>query len=384
MTNKNYTATLEVAAAAKEVFDAIGDVTEWWSQDFDGNSVKLNDEFTIEHPGQHYSKQKLVEVVPGKKVVWLVTESKLHWLKNKEEWTNTKMIFEVGAKGDKTVLQFTHEGLVPEKECYALCEKGWDMIIKDWLLHLITAGAPSAEMAKAAAIRKQLLEDKNKKQKKDFHRTITVNASAAEAFEKIAEVDHWWATNVTGNTKNQNDVFTVRFGKTFSTIKITECVPGKKMVWSITESSLPLFNNPQVWKDTRIVWEISGENNITQIEMTHVGLTPENECYRDCEKGWSFYIQESLLKLITEGKGLPGTGIFANITTGGSRYEGLLYFKNDPLPDDVDNSIFIDVKKTRGEEVTEIYAAAGYHKKLQSPTIKRGLFYDYSEHAFKQ
>src|SRR4030095_2194345 len=161
MPNKSYTATIEVAQSAKEVFNAINDVTKWGSKDFEGNSTKLNDEFIIDHPHQHYSKQKLIEVTPDKKVVWLVTESKLNWItNNKEEWTNKKMIFEISTKGDKTVLQFTHEGLVPEKECYAMCEKGWDIIIKDWLFHLITVGIPSKEMAKAAEIRNKLLEDK--------------------------------------------------------------------------------------------------------------------------------------------------------------------------------------------------------------------------------
>ncbi|HEU5166188.1 MAG TPA: SRPBCC domain-containing protein [Chitinophagaceae bacterium] len=161
MSNKSYTTTIEVAQSSKEVFNAVNDVTKWWSKDFEGNSTKLDDEFIIEHPNQHYSKQKLVEVIPGKKVVWLVTESNLNWIKtNKEEWTNTKMIFEISTKGDKTVLQFTHEGLVPEKECYAMCEKGWDIIIKDWLFHFITVGMPSGEMAKAAEIRNQLLKDK--------------------------------------------------------------------------------------------------------------------------------------------------------------------------------------------------------------------------------
>ncbi len=161
MENKSFTATIEVAQSPKEVFNAIKEVPKWWNnEDFEGRSAKLNDEFTIHHPGQHYSKQRLIEVVPDEKVVWLVTESELNWLKgNKEEWTDTKMIFEITSKDDKTALRFTHEGLIPEKECYAMCEQGWTMITKDWLFHFITTGTPSKEMRKAAEIRNRLLEE---------------------------------------------------------------------------------------------------------------------------------------------------------------------------------------------------------------------------------
>jgi hypothetical protein len=193
MKNKNYTSTIEVTHSANEVFNAINDVPEWWSKDFEGNSKKLNDEFIINHPGQHYSKQELVEVIPGKKVAWLVTESKLDWLKrNKEEWTNTKMIFEISSCGDKTVLDLTHEGLTPGKECYAMCEKGWNIIIKNWLFHFITVGTASEEMTKAAETRNQLLKEKAKTEKKDFHSSIMVNASAEDAMKKISQVNFWW------------------------------------------------------------------------------------------------------------------------------------------------------------------------------------------------
>ena len=141
METKNYTATIEVAKSPKDVFNLIKEVSKWWSKDFEGRSAKLNDEFVICHPDRHYSKQKLVEVIPDKKVVWLVTDSKLNWLKkDKYEWTNTKMVFEITTNGDKTVLHFTHEGLVPEIECYAMCEQGWNMVIKDWLFNFITNG----------------------------------------------------------------------------------------------------------------------------------------------------------------------------------------------------------------------------------------------------
>lgn len=144
MNTRDFTATIEATKRPEDVFNYLTDVSKWWGgKDLEGESKKLNDEFIIHHKGAHYSKQKLVEVVPGKKIVWLVTESTLNWLKkDQHEWANTKMIFEISAKGDKTVLHFTHEGLVPEKECYLKCEQGWNMVIKDWLFNFIDNGKP--------------------------------------------------------------------------------------------------------------------------------------------------------------------------------------------------------------------------------------------------
>lgn len=142
MANKNYSAIIEVAKSPQDVFNCIKEVSKWWNkEDFEGNSSNLNDEFVIYHPGRHYSKQRLVEVVPDKRVAWLVTDSKLDWLeKDQHEWTNTRMIFEITARGDQTILQFTHEGLVPGKECYAMCESGWNLVIKKRLFNFIAFG----------------------------------------------------------------------------------------------------------------------------------------------------------------------------------------------------------------------------------------------------
>jgi len=138
---KSYTAKIEVVKSPQEVFNHLKEVSKWWSKDYEGRSADLNDEFVICHPGQHYTKQQLIEVIIDKKIVWLVTDSELDWLENdKHEWTNTKMIFEITANGDKTALHFTHEGLVPEKECYARCEQGWNMVIKERLLNFINDG----------------------------------------------------------------------------------------------------------------------------------------------------------------------------------------------------------------------------------------------------
>lgn len=142
---KDFTATLLVDKSPEEVFNAVNNVRNWWSgfysEEIKGDTEKLNDEFTFRAGGgAHYSKQKLVEVIPNKKVVWLVTESELSFLKKRNEWTGTKVIFEISEKDAKTQLRFTHEGLVPAIECYDSCSPAWSKYIKDKLLPLITLG----------------------------------------------------------------------------------------------------------------------------------------------------------------------------------------------------------------------------------------------------
>jgi hypothetical protein len=145
MKMQSYSTSIEVDASAEDVFNHINDVAKWWlkhvggaSTEFEGKSSKLNDEFILRHGEVHYSKHKLIEVIPGKKVVWLVTDSKLTWIKeNKQEWTGTKMIFEIIPEGQKTTLFFTHEGLIPQMECYEHCVHFWDRVIKQWLFDYI-------------------------------------------------------------------------------------------------------------------------------------------------------------------------------------------------------------------------------------------------------
>src|ERR1700741_4955663 len=107
-TQVSYTTAIEVAKSPDAVFNhLLNDVAKFWPEDFDGESSKLNDEFIFRTGGDsHYSKNKIVELVPNKKVAWLVTEG----IRKTDnfDWTGTKMIFELTPKGDRTLLEFTY------------------------------------------------------------------------------------------------------------------------------------------------------------------------------------------------------------------------------------------------------------------------------------
>ena len=140
MTKSDYTTTLLVDQTTEEVFKAALNVREWWSGEIHGDTKKLNDEFTYQVGDVHFSKQKVVELVPQKKLVWLVTQSNLSFIEDKSEWTGTKIIIDVAPKNNKTKLTFTHEGLEPHVECYQACSGAWSQIIQESLFSLITTG----------------------------------------------------------------------------------------------------------------------------------------------------------------------------------------------------------------------------------------------------
>jgi len=136
--NLNYSFTVD--QTPEEAFAAINNVRGWWSGDIDGSTDKLGAGFTYRYKDMHYSKQKIAELVPGKKIVWLVVDSYLSFIENKSEWNGTKVIFEISRKGSKTEVRFTHEGLVPDHECFKACSSAWGFYVTSSLKNLIATG----------------------------------------------------------------------------------------------------------------------------------------------------------------------------------------------------------------------------------------------------
>ena len=130
MGKENFTYSFKSSKTPEEIFHVLLDIGQWWSGQYgeviNGRSQKVNDEFTFNAGGEaHYSKQKLIELIPDKRVVWQVVESKLDFLDNTGEWTGTSFRFDISSEGKLTMVSFTHNGLVPQIECYTECSKGW-------------------------------------------------------------------------------------------------------------------------------------------------------------------------------------------------------------------------------------------------------------------
>ena len=51
-----------------------------------------------------------------------------------------------------------------------------------------------------------------------------------------------------GSLKKQEDVFTVRFGKVYITMKVTELIPDQKIVWYVTDCNKPWLKNKKEWQ----------------------------------------------------------------------------------------------------------------------------------------
>lgn len=140
MDNQDYTTTIIVDTTTEKVFKAIKNFRAWWSEDIEGETDKLNEVFFYHYKDVHLCKIKLIEMKSNEKLVYQIIDNQFSFTKDKKEWINTKLIFEISEQNNKTKIKFTHQGLVPEYECYEICEDAWSNYIKKSLLDLITTG----------------------------------------------------------------------------------------------------------------------------------------------------------------------------------------------------------------------------------------------------
>ena len=138
---RSFTASITVAKPGSEVFDAITNFRGWWSEEIEGSTDKINETFFYHYKDIHLCKIRLVESVPDNRLVYEVVDNEFNFIKDQSEWVNTRLIFDIERRDDRTVVTFTHDGLVPEYECYPVCNDAWSGYITNSLRNFIETGA---------------------------------------------------------------------------------------------------------------------------------------------------------------------------------------------------------------------------------------------------
>ncbi|MDH6287950.1 SRPBCC family protein [Rhodococcus opacus] len=149
--------------------------------------------------------------------------------------------------------------------------------------------------------------------------TMSVDQTPDKVFATITNVRGWWNENIIGDTAAVGDefVFTddsryageaarTKEGIRFCRFRLTEVVPGERVVWHVVDADLTFIDDRDEWTGTNVIFDITATSEGTTLRFTHQGLTAaESECFEACSRGWTFYITKSLPQLITTGTGEP-------------------------------------------------------------------------------
>ncbi|MFI7211557.1 SRPBCC domain-containing protein [Micromonospora maritima] len=134
--------------------------------------------------------------------------------------------------------------------------------------------------------------------------SFTVNQSPDEVYAAIADVARWWTGKVVGLGSRVGDEFTYVYPDLhYSRQRVTNLVPGERVVWRVVDSKLAFVGDPSEWTGTDISFDIAEQGGQTIVRFAHEGLVPRFECYDNCSNAWSFFINGSLRRLITTGEG---------------------------------------------------------------------------------
>lgn len=141
-----------------------------------------------------------------------------------------------------------------------------------------------------------------------FEVTIRSEARVTEIFECLTSgLCRWWSDRIEGDSREIGDVFKVCFDTSHKTFCVEDIAPGERVIWKCIDSHLDLadLQNRSECNGTNLRWEIERREGISNLKLSHEGLSPKLECFAVCKAGWAQYINGSLLPLLNGKSGHP-------------------------------------------------------------------------------
>ncbi|MER3318045.1 MAG: hypothetical protein RIB79_07115 [Allomuricauda sp.] len=137
---ENYTTQVTINCSIQEAFTAISkNLEDWWGkQDFPIDRTGLI--FKVSW-GEPWYQFKVLEYQENREMIWecIDANQKIDGLENVEkEWVGTKIHWTLSEiKKGKTLLEFEHQGLVPDFICFEFCAKSWNHFLKESLVNYL-------------------------------------------------------------------------------------------------------------------------------------------------------------------------------------------------------------------------------------------------------
>lgn len=127
MKNENYQSSFSLDAADSTIYESIINIPLWWTEMFEGSSNEQRDRFTVRFGPAVFKTMVVDELIPNRRIAWNVVDSfiDIPELKEKSEWINTQIIWDIKPNQKNNTLTLTHIGLTRQVECYTICINGW-------------------------------------------------------------------------------------------------------------------------------------------------------------------------------------------------------------------------------------------------------------------
>jgi uncharacterized protein YndB with AHSA1/START domain len=299
MKKQDFTTMFLAEATSQQVFDAVNNVRGWWSENIEGNTDKAGDIFTYHYQDVHICTIKITECIPGKRVVWHVLNNHFNFTKDKSEWKGTDVVFEIAEKDGKTQLTFTHQGLVPEYECYNVCHDAWMHYIQDSLKSLILTGKGKAtpkDEGDVSTERSTALQDPTVA----IHHRLLIEKPAEIVYEALTTqkgLAGWWTPDTIAKPE-VGSVSRFAFGPDYyKEIKVEALKPYSYVKWRCLKAF-------EEWIGTTMTFELEPHAKGTVLIFHHEGWKAYSNEFASCSYDWALFFR-SLKFLCEKGKGFP-------------------------------------------------------------------------------
>ena len=137
----NYQQTVHLTNPISEIHRAFTkNIPLWWTESFEGSAENPGDCFTVRFGEPVFKTMRVREPESPNQVIWDVEDSliDLEELKNKKEWINTRIVWQIENDANGIKIHLTHYGLHPRQDCYILCAAGWQQFTNSLKQYLET------------------------------------------------------------------------------------------------------------------------------------------------------------------------------------------------------------------------------------------------------